>query len=38
MKKEKCEGEDCDAETKEGADTLKKPDAVKDVEKLLKAK
>jgi hypothetical protein len=38
MKKEKCEGEDCDAETKEGAETQKKPDAVKDIEELLKTK
>lgn len=36
--KKKCEGEDCDAETKEGAETQKKPDAVKDIEKLLKTK
>ena len=37
--KKKCEGEDCEAE-KEGAETQKKPDAdaVKDIEKLLKAK
>lgn len=38
MKKEKCEGEDCDAETKEGAETQKKPDAVKDIEQILKTK
>jgi len=38
MKKEKCEGEDCDAETKEGAETQKKPEAVKDIEALLKVK
>jgi hypothetical protein len=37
-KKKKCEGEDCDAETKEGAETQKKPDAVKDIEALLKVK
>lgn len=33
----KCEGEDCEAE-KEGAETQKKPDAVKDIEALLKVK
>jgi hypothetical protein len=38
MKKKKCEGESCDAETTEGADTLKKPEAVKDIESLLKPK
>ena len=37
-KKKKCEGEDCDAETKEGAETQKKPEAVKDIEALLKVK
>jgi len=36
--KKKCEGEDCDAETKEGAETQKKPEAVKDIEALLKVK
>jgi hypothetical protein len=36
--KKKCEGEDCDAETKEGAETQKKPAAVKDIEALLKVK
>ena len=36
--KKKCEGEDCDAETTEGAETQKKPDAVKDIEALLKVK
>ena len=35
--KKSCEGENCDAE-KEGAETQKKPDAVKDIEKLLKTK
>jgi hypothetical protein len=34
--KKKCEGEDCDSE-KEGAET-QKPDAVKEIEKVLKAK
>jgi hypothetical protein len=36
--KKKCEGEDCDAETTEGAEPQKKPNAVKDVEALLKVK
>ena len=36
-KKKKCEGEDCDADM-EGAETQKKPDAVKDIEALLKTK
>jgi hypothetical protein len=36
--KKKCEGEDCDAETTEGAETQKKPEAVKDIEALLKVK
>jgi hypothetical protein len=40
----KCEGEDCEPETEEGAEPMKKPDAsaappaVNDIEKLLKAK
>lgn len=37
-KKEKCEGEHCDTETTEGAETQKKPEAVKDIEALLKVK
>ena len=36
--KKKCEVEDCDAEKTEGAETQKKPDAVKDIEALLKVK
>ena len=36
--KTKCEGEDCDAETTEGAENQKKPDSVKDIESLLKVK
>ena len=38
VQKKSCEGEDCDAETKEGAETQKKPEAVKDIEALLKVK
>ena len=38
VQKKSCEGEDCDAETTEGAETQKKPDAVKDIEKMLKTK
>ena len=36
--KTKCEGDDCDAETTEGAENQKKPDSVKDIESLLKVK
>jgi membrane protein implicated in regulation of membrane protease activity len=35
--KKKCEGEDCDADM-EGAETQKKPEAVKEIEALLKPK
>ena len=35
--KKSCEGENCESE-KEGAETQKKPDAVKDIEALLKTK
>jgi len=38
VQKKSCEGEDCDAETTEGAETQKKPEAVKDIEALLKVK
>jgi hypothetical protein len=37
MKKKKCEGDDCESE-KEGAENQKKPEAVKDIEKMLKPK
>jgi hypothetical protein len=35
--KKKCEGDDCESE-KEGAENQKKPEAVKDIEKMLKPK
>ena len=37
LQKKKCDGENCESE-KEGAETQKKPEAVKDIEALLKTK